>query len=121
MNQLRIQLQQVQSAKSIGDSMTRSLQVGCLPSPPPRDGSPPWFGVLTPDTVSLSLSQEELSDLKDQITLYESAVKLQVISPESNREWEDQLSDSYVELGIKKANWKSNRCHEYAGVWKLID
>nr|XP_023672887.1 centrosomal protein of 152 kDa isoform X2 [Paramormyrops kingsleyae] len=85
MNQLRIQLQQAQSAKSISDSMTRSLQ-------------------------------EELSDLKDQITLYESAVRLQVISLESNREWEDQLSDSYVELGIKKANWKSNRCHGGSGV-----
>ncbi|KPP72654.1 centrosomal protein of 152 kDa-like, partial [Scleropages formosus] len=55
--------------------------------------------------------QEELSELKEHVTLYESAIKLGVISLDSNGEWDNQLSDSYVELGIKKVNWKNSRFH----------
>ncbi|KAL4660723.1 centrosomal protein of 152 kDa [Arapaima gigas] len=78
MNQLRMQLQQVQSAKKISDNMNKSLQ-------------------------------EELCELKEHITLYESAIKLGIISLDSNGERENQLSESYVELGIKKVNWKSSQ------------
>ncbi|XP_036432002.1 centrosomal protein of 152 kDa [Colossoma macropomum] len=55
--------------------------------------------------------QEELSELKEQITLYESAVKLGAVSFDSNTEWENQLSESYIDLGIKKVNWKNSRNH----------
>ncbi|KAG5273709.1 hypothetical protein AALO_G00154570 [Alosa alosa] len=55
--------------------------------------------------------QEELSELKDQIRLYESAVKLGVVSLDSGGDWDNQLSDSYAELGIKKVNWKKTRMH----------
>ncbi|TSM52318.1 COP9 signalosome complex subunit 2 [Bagarius yarrelli] len=53
--------------------------------------------------------QEELNELKEQITLYESAVKLGAVSIDSN--WENQLSESYIDLGIKKVNWKDGRNH----------
>ncbi|KAG9337037.1 hypothetical protein JZ751_029896 [Albula glossodonta] len=62
------------------------------------------------DNMNKSL-QEELADLKEQITLYESGVRFGVISLDSNGEWENQLSDSYVDLGIKKANWRNSKFH----------
>ncbi|KAG7323998.1 hypothetical protein KOW79_012014 [Hemibagrus wyckioides] len=55
--------------------------------------------------------QEELNELKEQITLYESAVKLGAVSFESNPNWENHLSESYVDLGIKKVSWKDGRNH----------
>ncbi|KAM6960646.1 centrosomal protein of 152 kDa [Aplochiton taeniatus] len=55
--------------------------------------------------------QEDLADLNEQITLYESAVKHGVIVLDLNSDWENQLSDSCVDLGIKKANWKNNKLH----------
>uniref|UniRef100_A0A3P8XHP4 CEP152 CEP63 binding coiled coil domain-containing protein n=1 Tax=Esox lucius TaxID=8010 RepID=A0A3P8XHP4_ESOLU len=83
MGQLQVKLQQSLSAKTMTDNMNRALQ-------------------------------EELSDLKEQICLYESAVKHGVISLErktDNCSWEKQLSDSYVDLGIKRSNWKNGRLH----------
>ncbi|XP_041705638.2 centrosomal protein of 152 kDa isoform X2 [Coregonus clupeaformis] len=82
MGQLQMKLQQTQSAKTRSDNMNKALQ-------------------------------EELSELKEQICLYESAVKHGVISVEVNGGdlWEKQLSDSYVDLGIKKTNWKNGRLH----------
>ncbi|KAJ8343579.1 hypothetical protein SKAU_G00309080 [Synaphobranchus kaupii] len=62
------------------------------------------------DSMNRSL-QEELAELKEQITLYESGVKLGVVSLDSKGEWENELSDSYVQLGIKKANWKNGTLH----------
>ncbi|KAI4872117.1 hypothetical protein NFI96_031063 [Prochilodus magdalenae] len=53
--------------------------------------------------------QEELNELKEQITLYESAVKLGAVSFDSNTDWDNQLSQSYIDLGIKKTNWKNGR------------
>ncbi|XP_060770807.1 centrosomal protein of 152 kDa isoform X4 [Neoarius graeffei] len=53
--------------------------------------------------------QEELIELKEQITLYESAVKLGAVSFDSNPNWENQLSESYMDLGIKKVRWKDGR------------
>ncbi|XP_064168905.1 centrosomal protein of 152 kDa [Anguilla rostrata] len=62
------------------------------------------------DSMNKSL-QEELADLKEQITLYESGIKLGAVSLDSNGEWENELSDSYVQLGIKKANWRNGKLH----------
>ncbi|XP_078386417.1 centrosomal protein of 152 kDa isoform X3 [Cetorhinus maximus] len=76
--QLRIQLQQVQSAKNISDSMNKALQ-------------------------------EELADLKEQITLYESAAKIDALTKDVQGELELPLSDSYMDLGIKNGNWKMPR------------
>ncbi|KAJ8249364.1 hypothetical protein GJAV_G00233980 [Gymnothorax javanicus] len=78
--QLRFQLQQAQSLKSMNDRMNKSLQ-------------------------------EELADLKEQISLYESGIKLGVVSLDSNGEWEGELSDSCVQLGIKKATRKNGKIH----------
>ncbi|XP_063053871.1 centrosomal protein of 152 kDa [Engraulis encrasicolus] len=94
MTQMQIKLQQAQSAKSMGDEMNKALQ-------------------------------EELNDLKDQIRLYEAAVKHGVISLDSAGptakngvapldsagDWENHLSDSYTELGIKKVHWKNTLLH----------
>ncbi|XP_066526078.1 centrosomal protein of 152 kDa [Hoplias malabaricus] len=55
--------------------------------------------------------QEELMDLKEQITLYESAIKLGAVSFNSNTDWENHLSESYIDLGIKKVTWKNTRNH----------
>ncbi|CAL8356718.1 unnamed protein product [Lota lota] len=55
--------------------------------------------------------QEDLTDLKEQITLYESAVKHGVIALEPSDDWENPPSESYVELGIKSANRKKVRLH----------
>ncbi|CAJ1056458.1 centrosomal protein of 152 kDa isoform X1 [Xyrichtys novacula] len=51
--------------------------------------------------------QEDLSDLKEQITLYESALKHGVITLDLSSEWENQLSESCVDLGLKKTNRKN--------------
>nr|XP_019934625.1 PREDICTED: centrosomal protein of 152 kDa [Paralichthys olivaceus] len=51
--------------------------------------------------------QEDLADLKEQITLYESAVKHGVIALDLNNDWDHQLSDSCVDLGLKKMSRKN--------------
>ncbi|KAM8804402.1 centrosomal protein of 152 kDa [Eudromia elegans] len=73
-NQLRLQLQQAQSAQMISNNMNKALQ-------------------------------EELMELKEEITLYESAAKLGVFLNDADGE----LSESYVDLGIKQFNWKKSR------------
>ncbi|KAL2093378.1 hypothetical protein ACEWY4_010690 [Coilia grayii] len=108
MTQMQIRLQQAQSAKSMSEEMNKALQ-------------------------------EELNDLKDQIRLYEAAVKHGAISLDSAGaavkhgvmsldsagaavkhgaisldgvgDWDNQLSDSYTELGIKKVHWKPTHLH----------
>ncbi|KAM9529198.1 centrosomal protein of 152 kDa-like isoform 2-T2 [Salvelinus alpinus] len=82
MGQLQIKLQQTQSAKTMSDNMNKALQ-------------------------------EELSELKEQVCLYESAVKHGVLSVEvtGGDIWENQLSDSYVDLGIKKTHCKNGQIH----------
>ncbi|XP_040018099.2 centrosomal protein of 152 kDa isoform X4 [Gasterosteus aculeatus] len=55
--------------------------------------------------------QEDLADLKEQITLYESAVKHGVIAVDPSSDWENQLSDSCVDLGFKKTNRKNDLLH----------
>lgn len=67
-------------------------------------------------SIFFSPSQEELSELKEQICLYESVVKRGVLSVEvtGGDVWENQLSDSYVDLGIKKTRCENGRIHRYA-------
>lgn len=47
-----------------------------------------------------------MADLKEQIALYESAVKHGVIAIDLSN-WENQLSESCVDLGLKKTNRKN--------------
>uniref|UniRef100_A0A3B4VJJ9 Centrosomal protein 152 n=1 Tax=Seriola dumerili TaxID=41447 RepID=A0A3B4VJJ9_SERDU len=58
--------------------------------------------------------QEDLADLKEQITLYESAVKHGVIALDLSSDWENQLSESCMDLGLKKANRKNGTLHSTA-------
>ncbi|XP_041274580.1 centrosomal protein of 152 kDa [Onychostruthus taczanowskii] len=50
--------------------------------------------------------QEELTELKEEIALYESAAKLGVFLNDAGGEQPMSLGDSYVELGIKKITGK---------------
>ncbi|KAL3061358.1 hypothetical protein OYC64_009524 [Pagothenia borchgrevinki] len=58
--------------------------------------------------------QEDLAELKEQIMIYESAVKHGVIALEQSSNWDNQLSDSCVDLGLKKANRKNGLLHSTA-------
>ncbi|XP_070687478.1 centrosomal protein of 152 kDa [Pempheris klunzingeri] len=58
--------------------------------------------------------QEDQADLKEQITLYESAVKHGVIALDLSSDWENQLSDSCMDLGLKTANRKNGMLHSTA-------
>ncbi|CAH2274016.1 centrosomal of 152 kDa isoform X2 [Pelobates cultripes] len=51
--------------------------------------------------------QDEINELKEQITMYESAANLGVFTSPS----EQELSDSYADLGIKKVNWRKSQLH----------
>ncbi|KAM5245155.1 centrosomal protein of 152 kDa isoform 3-T5 [Hipposideros larvatus] len=53
--------------------------------------------------------QEELAELKDEISLYESAAKLGILPSDSEGELNTELTESYVDLGIKKFNWKKSK------------
>ncbi|XP_077372294.1 centrosomal protein of 152 kDa isoform X2 [Festucalex cinctus] len=55
--------------------------------------------------------QEQLADLKEQIMLYESALKLDVIALDPNG---DQLSESCLALGFKKTTLKNGSLHSIA-------
>ncbi|XP_030045416.1 centrosomal protein of 152 kDa [Microcaecilia unicolor] len=55
--------------------------------------------------------QSELTELKEEITLYESAAKLGVFLNEAGGETEVDMSESYVDLGIKKVDWKKSRLY----------
>ncbi|XP_075387329.1 centrosomal protein of 152 kDa isoform X5 [Tenrec ecaudatus] len=62
-------------------------------------------------TLSENMSralQEELIQLKSEISLYESAAKLGILPSDSEGELNVDLTESYVNLGIKKANWKKS-------------
>ncbi|XP_067999873.1 centrosomal protein of 152 kDa isoform X2 [Melanerpes formicivorus] len=50
--------------------------------------------------------QEELAELKEEIASYESAAKLGVFLNDASEELHMNLSDSYVDLGIKKVSGK---------------
>lgn len=57
--------------------------------------------------------QEELKELKDEISLYESAAKLGILPSDSEGELNIELTESYVDLGIKKVNWKKSKVKRY--------
>lgn len=59
------------------------------------------------------MPKEDLSDLKEQISLYESAVKHGVIGLDLTDDWENQMSESCVDLGLKKTNKKNILLHRY--------
>ncbi|KAM9352013.1 centrosomal protein of 152 kDa [Symphorus nematophorus] len=58
--------------------------------------------------------QEDLTDLKEQINLYESAVKHGVIALDLSSDWENQLSESCLDLGLKKTHRKNGLLHSTA-------
>lgn len=60
------------------------------------------------------MMQEDLADLKQQITMYESAVKHGVIGLDLSEELENQLSDSCMDLGLKKSSRKNGLLHRYS-------
>ncbi|XP_044085795.1 centrosomal protein of 152 kDa isoform X2 [Neovison vison] len=53
--------------------------------------------------------QEELAELKDEISLYESAAKLGILPSDSEGDLNIELTESYVDLGIKRVNWKKSK------------
>nr|XP_055048823.1 centrosomal protein of 152 kDa isoform X1 [Misgurnus anguillicaudatus] len=65
--------------------------------------------------------QEELTDLKEQINLYESAVKHGAFTVESNGDLEIQLSESCIDLGIKKSKWRNGRIHSTPRIAEIGD
>ncbi|XP_012779154.3 centrosomal protein of 152 kDa isoform X1 [Maylandia zebra] len=58
--------------------------------------------------------QEDMADLKEQIALYESAVKHGVIVIDLSSNSENQLSESCVDLGLKKTNRKNGTLNSTA-------
>lgn len=57
--------------------------------------------------------QEELAELKDEISLYESAAKLGILPSDSEGDLNIELTESYVDLGIKRVNWKKSKVKRY--------
>nr|XP_045013317.1 centrosomal protein of 152 kDa isoform X2 [Jaculus jaculus] len=53
--------------------------------------------------------QDELTDLKEEISLYESAAKLGILPSDSEGELNVELTESYMDLGIKKIIWKNSK------------
>lgn len=45
--------------------------------------------------------------MKEQINLYENAVKYGVVGLDQSEDWENHLSDSCMDLGLKKTNKKN--------------
>ncbi|XP_007543176.1 centrosomal protein of 152 kDa [Poecilia formosa] len=55
--------------------------------------------------------QEDMAELKEQITLYESALKHGAIAFDLSNDWENQLSESCMDLGLKKPERKNGTVH----------
>ncbi|XP_052580299.1 centrosomal protein of 152 kDa isoform X4 [Peromyscus californicus insignis] len=58
--------------------------------------------------------QEELTELKAEISLYESAADLGVLPGDSEGDLSIELTESCVDLGIKKVNWKQSKANSTA-------
>ncbi|XP_028640833.1 centrosomal protein of 152 kDa isoform X3 [Grammomys surdaster] len=58
--------------------------------------------------------QAELTELKDEISLYESAADLGVLPGDSEGDLSVELTDSCVDLGIRKVNWKQSKTNSVA-------
>lgn len=109
---MQIKLQQAQSAKALCENMNKVLQVSIrVVTRWPRRVAQQRANLTFLLTFML---QEDLADLKEQITMYESAVKHGVIGLDLSEEWENQLSDSCVDLGLKKSKRKNGLLHRYS-------
>ncbi|TRY89273.1 hypothetical protein DNTS_014786 [Danionella cerebrum] len=53
--------------------------------------------------------QEEQTQLKEQINVYESAIKCGALA--SIEDVDNKLSESYMDLGIRKSKWRNGRIH----------
>uniref|UniRef100_A0A3B5KL56 Centrosomal protein 152 n=1 Tax=Xiphophorus couchianus TaxID=32473 RepID=A0A3B5KL56_9TELE len=64
-------------------------------------------------TLSENLNKvlQDMAELKEQITLYESALKHGVIAFDLSNDWENQLSESCMDLGLKKPDRKNGTVH----------
>lgn len=74
-------------------------------------------------TFSNFVLQEELTELKDEISLYESAARLGILPSDSEGELNPELTESCVDLGIKKANWEKPEVKRYGEnslLWKSL-
>ncbi|XP_021163132.2 centrosomal protein of 152 kDa isoform X2 [Fundulus heteroclitus] len=58
--------------------------------------------------------QEDMAELKEQITLYESALKHGVVSVDLGNDWENHLSESCLDLGLKKPERRNGTLHSTA-------
>lgn len=110
--QMQIKLQQAQSAKALCENLNKVLQVS-IPSVTHQPCGVAQAECKSDLFARLFVPQEDLADLKEQITMYESAVKHGVIGLDLSEEWENQLSDSCVDLGLKKSNRKNGLLHRY--------
>lgn len=72
-----------------------------------------FLGVSLIYNFFLSSFKEELRELKEEITLYESAAKLGVFLNDAGGELHTNLSDSCVDLGIKKVSKNNSRFCRY--------
>lgn len=113
--QLQIKVQQAESAKALSESMNKDLQVILFSHiiPPAPKATAHCSTELRYLNFNVSgFLKEDLADLKEQINLYENAVRFGVIGLEQSEEWENHLSESCVDLGLKKAH-KKNGLHGY--------
>ncbi|XP_031227608.1 centrosomal protein of 152 kDa isoform X2 [Mastomys coucha] len=55
--------------------------------------------------------QEELTELKGEISLYESAAELGVLPGDPEGDLSIELTESCVDLGIRKVNWKQSNAN----------
>lgn len=114
MSQMQIKLQQAQSAKALSENMNKVLQVCFLETISKTPYVNQRLQLLAP--CFCFVFQEDLADLKEQITLYESAVKHGVVPLDLSSESENHLSESCVGLGLKKATGKNGTFHRYASI-----
>lgn len=61
----------------------------------------------------MTLLQEELTALKAEISLYESAADLGVLPGDSEGDLSVELTESCVDLGITKVNQKQSKANRY--------
>lgn len=59
------------------------------------------------------LFQEELTGLKEEISLYESAAELGVLPGDAEGDLSVELTESCVGLGIKHVSWKQSKANRY--------
>lgn len=81
----------------------------------PKGDSSPYHRLEVSELLNIvfpGFFKEDLADLKEQINLYENAVRYGVVGLDQSEEWENHLSESCMGLGLKTAN-KKNGLHGY--------